>query len=279
MLQTCESDLAFFLTVERMSIYRIFPHSISEFLTRGVNFLVIVWCWVKPSCLCNVCARTIWRHTFLWCLPLHRKATPRVTSAPINRPTTVVTSLSVDDVVMAGSCRRPLRLRPNTLALCSTSYSPSTSAATPTCSTLLDNSPRCHFASSCRLLYPSNSASISTLSPASTQPPRPASTVSAALSAEAFESPLPTAVLPHLLVGCQADAMSAKVCTEFGVTHVINVSADGETSPHVPPSRFLRIPIHDNGKADMVPYFERAFAFLGELITHAQNTRTPSCRL
>ncbi|KAL5105440.1 Sentrin-specific protease 7 [Taenia crassiceps] len=195
-------------------------------------------------------------------LIISRKTIPRVTSAPTNRPTTVVTSLSVDDVIMAGSCRRPLRLRPNTLSLCSSSYSPSTSAATSTCSTLLDNSSRCHFTSSYRLLYPSNSASVSTLSPASTQPPRPASTVSAALSAEAFESPLPTAVMPHLLIGCQADAMSAKVCAEFGVTHVINVSADGETSPHVPPSRFLRIPIHDNGRADMVPYFERAFAFL-----------------
>uniref|UniRef100_A0A0R3WG30 protein-tyrosine-phosphatase n=1 Tax=Taenia asiatica TaxID=60517 RepID=A0A0R3WG30_TAEAS len=195
-------------------------------------------------------------------LTVSRKSIPRVTSAPINRPTSVVTSLSVDDVIMTGSCRRPLRLRPNTLSLCSTSYSSSSSAATSTCSTLLDNSSRCHFASSYRLLYPSNSASVSTPPPASTQPPRPASTVSAALSAEAFESPLPTAVLPHLLIGCQADAMSAKVCTEFGVTHVINVSADGEISPHVPPSRFLRIPIHDNGKADMVPYFERAFAFL-----------------
>ncbi|VDM18132.1 unnamed protein product [Hydatigera taeniaeformis] len=194
-------------------------------------------------------------------LTISRKTVSRVTSAPINRPTTVVTSLSVDDVIMAGSCRRPLRLRPNTLSLCSASYSPSNSAATSTCSTLLDTS-HCQFASSYRLLSPQNSSSASTPSPTSTQPPRPASTVSAALSAEAFESPLPTAVLPHLLIGCQADAMSAKVCAEFGVTHVINVSADGETSPHVPPSRFLRIPIHDNGKADMVPYFERAFAFL-----------------
>ena len=59
--------------------------------------------------------------------------------------------------------------------------------------------------------------------------------------------------------------MSAKVCHEFGITHVINVSADGETSPHVPPARFLRIPIDDNGKADMVPYFDKAFAFLGKL--------------
>lgn len=189
---------------------------------------------------------------------ISRKTVSRVTSDP----TTVVTSLSVDDVIMASSCRRPLRLRPNTLSLCSASYSTSTSVTTSTCSTLLDNSSHCHFASSYRLLSPSNSASASTLPLASTQPPRPASTVSAALSAEAFESPLPTAVLPHMLIGCQADAMSAKVCVEFGVTHVINVSADGEISPHVPPSRFLRIPIHDNGKADMVPYFEKAFAFL-----------------
>lgn len=56
------------------------------------------------------------------------------------------------------------------------------------------------------------------------------------------------------------------------------MSADGEMSPHVPSSRFLRIPIHDNGKADIVPYFEKAFAFLGEprfllVSNHLSDTR------
>ncbi|KAM7542789.1 hypothetical protein Aperf_G00000000130 [Anoplocephala perfoliata] len=192
---------------------------------------------------------------------LSRKTVSRVTSAPVKRPTTVVASLSVDDVIMAGSSsnRRPSRLRPNTLSLCSPSFSASTSAATST-NTILDRSSRCAFASSFRFL---STPPPSTITPTpSLQPPRPASTVSAALSAEAFESPLPTAVLPHLLIGCQSDAMSAEVCADFGVTHIINVSADGEMSPHVPPSRFLRIPINDNGKADIVPYFEKAFAFL-----------------
>ncbi|VUZ52141.1 unnamed protein product [Hymenolepis diminuta] len=192
-------------------------------------------------------------------LMLNRKAISRVTSAPIKRPTTVVASLSVDDAIMAGSSsRRPSRLRPNTLSLCSPSFSTSaTSAAVNTLTNnIMDRPSRCTFASSFRFL------STPPPSTSSLQSSRPASTVSAALSAEAFESPLPTAVLPHLLIGCQADAMSAEVCSDFGVTHVINVSADGEMSPHVSPCRFLRIPIHDNGKADIVQYFDKAFAFL-----------------
>ncbi|VDD82033.1 unnamed protein product [Mesocestoides corti] len=195
-----------------------------------------------------------------------RTPVSRVTSAPITRPTMLIASLSFDDV-MSSSSRRPSRLRPSTLSL---SYSPSSSStaatdstlhvhapkAAPTRSRTFDASSHSHFASSYRLLCPQ-----STL-PVTPPPPRPLSTVSAALSAEAFESPLPTSVLPHLLLGCQADAMSADICAEYGITHVINVSADGEASPHVPAARFLRIPIHDNGKADIVPFFTEAFDFL-----------------
>ncbi|VDO04354.1 unnamed protein product [Rodentolepis nana] len=193
-------------------------------------------------------------------LMLNRKAISRVTSAPVKRPTTVVASFSVDDVIMTGSSsRRPSRLRPNTLSLCSPSFPTSTASATAVntlTSNILDRPSRCTFASSFRFL------STPPPSTSSLQSSRPSPTVSAALSAEAFESPLPTAVLPHLLIGCQADAMSAEVCADFGVTHVINVSADGEMSPHVASCRFLRIPIHDNGKADIVQYFDKAFAFL-----------------
>nr|CUU97454.1 hypothetical transcript [Hymenolepis microstoma] len=207
---------------------------------------------------------------------LNRKTISRVTSAPVKRPTTVVASFSVDDVIMTGSSsRRPPRLRPNTLSLCSPSFSTSTASTTAVNSltnNILDRPSRCTFASSFRFL------STPPPSTSSLQSSRPSPTVSAALSAEAFESPLPTAVLPHLLIGCQADAMSAEICADFRVTHVINVSADGEMSPHVASCRFLRIPIHDNGKADIVQYFDKAFAFLVSIQVKSKN-RHSSIRL
>ncbi|VEL14459.1 unnamed protein product [Protopolystoma xenopodis] len=71
-------------------------------------------------------------------------------------------------------------------------------------------------------------------------------------------------ILPHLVLGCQSDAMSASVCARYGITHVINVSVDGPTSPHVPTDQFLRIPINDSYTDRMTPYFLEAFAFLSE---------------
>ncbi len=228
--------------------------------------------------------------TYFHISPLSRIAVSRVTSAPITRPTTVTASLSLDDV-MSGSSRRPSRLRPATLSLCSSSSVDNQNAsATSSTTTLLrvpskpahparsrtydssSTSSRSEFASSYQFLCSTSRRADATSSdtltwlPLSTPPPtRPLSTVSAALSAEAFESPKPTSVLPHLLLGCQADAMSKQVCEEYGITHIINVSADGEASPHVPPGRFLRIPIHDNCQSDMTPFFESAFTLLGEL--------------
>lgn len=228
---------------------------------------------------------------------LHRISVSRVTSAPITRPCTVTASLSLDDMT---STRRPSRLRPATLSLCSSSSttttqnfnicSNTTSTSTlhlrvplslrpgpPIRSRTYDTTSRSStFASSYQQLLSSSSSSShaprdslsphchTTWFPTTPPPPRPLSTVSAALSAEAFESPRPTSVLPHLLLGCQADAMSAAVCEEFGITHIINVSADGEVSPHVSREKFLRIPIHDNNRSDIVPFFEMAFAFLGK---------------
>ncbi|BHF70182.1 Dual specificity protein phosphatase 16 [Sparganum proliferum] len=76
------------------------------------------------------------------------------------------------------------------------------------------------------------------------------------------ESVPPTRILPHLVIGSQADAMSAETCRQFGITHVINVSADGPASPHIPLENFFRIPIQDNFTDQITPFFDRAFMMI-----------------
>ncbi|CAL8087722.1 unnamed protein product [Calicophoron daubneyi] len=76
------------------------------------------------------------------------------------------------------------------------------------------------------------------------------------------ESPRPSPILPHVVLGSQADAVSAATCQQYGITHVINVSVDGAAPSHIPADRFFRIPVHDNYTDIMIPFFKDAFTFI-----------------
>ncbi|OON19888.1 dual specificity phosphatase, catalytic domain protein [Opisthorchis viverrini] len=79
------------------------------------------------------------------------------------------------------------------------------------------------------------------------------------------DSPRPSPILPHLVLGSQLDALSAAVCHQYGITHVINVSVEGSAPPHIPVENFYRIAVNDNYTDRMRPYFEQAFQFIDQV--------------
>ncbi|KAF8560749.1 hypothetical protein P879_02652 [Paragonimus westermani] len=79
------------------------------------------------------------------------------------------------------------------------------------------------------------------------------------------DSPRPSPILPHLVLGSQLDAMSATTCRQYGITHVINVSVDGAAPTHIPPENFYRVPVNDNHTDRIQPFFAEAFLFIDKV--------------
>ncbi|CAH8510096.1 unnamed protein product [Dicrocoelium dendriticum] len=77
--------------------------------------------------------------------------------------------------------------------------------------------------------------------------------------------PTPSAVLPHVFLGSQLDAMSHTICHEYRITHIINVSVDGPAPKHIRPENFHRIPVNDNYTDCMRSFFDEAFVFIDKV--------------
>lgn len=76
----------------------------------------------------------------------------------------------------------------------------------------------------------------------------------------------PSQILPFLYVGCQDDANSSKIMQDLHITHVINVSTNGERAAFLKDENdvehFLRIPINDCLNAQLFPYLDQAYNFI-----------------
>ena len=48
-----------------------------------------------------------------------------------------------------------------------------------------------------------------------------------------------------------------------GIAYILNVSTSSPKPPFVPDEHFMRIPINDNYSEKLLPYFQKAFQFLG----------------
>ncbi|KAF7246038.1 hypothetical protein EG68_10088 [Paragonimus skrjabini miyazakii] len=82
------------------------------------------------------------------------------------------------------------------------------------------------------------------------------------------DSPRPSPILPHLVLGSQLDAMSETTCQQYGITHVINVSVDGAAPTHIPPENFHRVPVNDNHTDRIQPFFAEAFVFIDKVMVN-----------
>ncbi len=105
------------------------------------------------------------------------------------------------------------------------------------------------------------------------------------LSTSTLSDTGPSQILPFLYVGCQEDAISNKTMQvnlsiyllirkqstddiqNIHITHVINVSTTGDRPLFLNENdneHFLRIPIDDCLTAQLLPYFDKAYAFIGK---------------
>lgn len=104
----------------------------------------------------------------------------------------------------------------------------------------------------------------------------------------------PSQILPFLYLGSQEDVLSNKLMQvqfksfsffvflfmfyslfyfylfmkDHHITHVINVSITGQRAPFLDENddeHFLRIPVNDCHNAQLLPYFDQAFSFIGKL--------------
>ncbi|UJR33575.1 hypothetical protein I4U23_021013 [Adineta vaga] len=72
-------------------------------------------------------------------------------------------------------------------------------------------------------------------------------------------------IFPFLYVGSQEDALSIEIIQKNQITHVINVSTTGDRPSFLNEDdneHFLRIPINDSLDAQLLPYFDQAYAFI-----------------
>ena len=73
----------------------------------------------------------------------------------------------------------------------------------------------------------------------------------------------PVQIKPHLYLGNARNAADSDTLQRFGVTHVLNVTANVENK-FEGQFHYKRIPIHDNWTQDISSHFEEAIAFIGE---------------
>ena len=127
---------------------------------------------------------------------------------------------------------------------------------------------------------------------ASSKPQR--STSEQCLATSAVVNSGPSQIFPFLFLGSQEDVLSAKLMQvgasrtgreiepflpcfqEHQITHVINVSCQGERAPFIDENddeHFLRIPVNDCLNAQLSPYFDQAFDFIGQFSLSARRER------
>ena len=79
----------------------------------------------------------------------------------------------------------------------------------------------------------------------------------------------PSQILPFLFLGSEADAADIRKLELLDITYILNVTAHLQVPNIVNESRGFRhkrLPVTDSCKQNMLPYFEDAFEFIGELI-------------
>lgn len=114
----------------------------------------------------------------------------------------------------------------------------------------------------------------SSLIPANTGPVNPNKTTPASLRMETTittdeNQGSPSPILPFLFLGSEADAADIRKLELLGITYILNVTAHLQVPSIVNESRGFRhkrLPVTDSCKQNMLPYFEDAFEFIGELI-------------
>ncbi|XP_014662955.1 PREDICTED: dual specificity protein phosphatase 16-like [Priapulus caudatus] len=75
----------------------------------------------------------------------------------------------------------------------------------------------------------------------------------------------PTKILPFLYLGSQVDALDVEMMQAHDISYVLNVSNNCLKSDSVPNEHFLRIPVSDNYKEKLIPWFDIAFNFLDKV--------------
>uniref|UniRef100_A0A8D3DIC5 protein-tyrosine-phosphatase n=1 Tax=Scophthalmus maximus TaxID=52904 RepID=A0A8D3DIC5_SCOMX len=77
---------------------------------------------------------------------------------------------------------------------------------------------------------------------------------------EAERPPL-SAVLPRLYLGAEGDVVQERLAS-LGISYVLSVSRCSPQPPFLPQSRYLRIPIDDSLRDDLLPWIPQALRFI-----------------
>lgn len=78
----------------------------------------------------------------------------------------------------------------------------------------------------------------------------------------------PSAILSFLFLGDESDASDASRLKRLGITHILNVTAHLQSplTTEAHGFKYKRLPATDSCRQNMLPYFEQAFQFIGELM-------------
>lgn len=78
----------------------------------------------------------------------------------------------------------------------------------------------------------------------------------------------PSAILSFLFLGDESDASDPSLLKRLGITHILNVTAHLQSplTTEAHGFKYKRLPATDSCRQNMLPYFEDAFQFIGELM-------------